>query len=246
MPEFRAVSLAAQDGELEGADASIDSVQPPILAGVPTRTSTFAELPFRLPSSWNIEDLYPFDLLLPRAVPAAVHEQQRTEFTSESLSIPLRLATINVRSMNDAGKIKFVADRAMQRKLDILFVQETRLPDTITSMTVDGYNLIASPAASSAGAHGGLAVLIKVDPHFSIEAHKCTSPRVLVVWVTIATKRCRLVCGHAPIAEAPLADHAAFAVSMREALADPKAGELLFIGVDLNARLAGLDTDFSC
>eukprot|EP00971_Amphidinium_carterae_P194072 3850897-Amphidinium_carterae.1 len=148
--------------------------------------------------------------------------------------------------MNDTGKIKFSVDRAAQRKIDVLFIQETRLSGDVTAMTVDGYELITSPAAPTTGSHGGLSVMVRVDPQISVVFHRCVSHRVLVVQLCIATKHCRLICAHAPIAEADEAEHAGFARHVEAALASTRPGEILLAGIDLNARLGDLMDEHEC
>eukprot|EP00971_Amphidinium_carterae_P201853 4005205-Amphidinium_carterae.2 len=232
MPEFT-VALDGNAGSLQGQDALTDLTQRPTFASVPWHTSTFPELPLWLPSTWDRNGLYAFDLLLPCASSAAVHEQKHIEFASASVTLSLKLATINVRSMAEVGKIKFVADRATQRKIDILFIQETRLSGSFEAMTVDGFELVTSPASTAAGSHGGLAVMVRSDPQLAVVSHRHVSHRVLVVQLCVASKTCRLVCAHAPIAEADDHEHASFARDMTAALSHIRSGELVFVGVDL-------------
>eukprot|EP00971_Amphidinium_carterae_P029985 589774-Amphidinium_carterae.1 len=100
---------------------------------------------------------------------------------------------------------------------------------------------------AASGAHGGLALLVKTDPLFAVLSHRSVSHRVLVTHLRVGpTLQCRLVCAHAPIQDAPDAEHAAFALHIREALSHVQPGELVFAGVDLNARLKGLHEDFTC
>eukprot|EP00971_Amphidinium_carterae_P191391 3797628-Amphidinium_carterae.1 len=82
--------------------------------------------------------------------------------------------------------------------------------------------------------------MVRADPNVAGVSHRCVSSRVLVVHLCIASKPCRIVCAHAPIAEADRADHSLFAHDIELALAGTKPGELVSVGVDLNARLGDL------
>eukprot|EP00971_Amphidinium_carterae_P049818 982060-Amphidinium_carterae.1 len=138
MLEFRS-AVEVTGSTLSGENASTDFVQRPTSACACWRPATFPELPYRLPSNWVMDELFSFDLLLPHARPAASIERKSAEFTDTSLTIPFKIASINIRSLCETGKIKFVADRAVQRKIDVLCIQETRLSDSVASMTVEGY-----------------------------------------------------------------------------------------------------------
>eukprot|EP00971_Amphidinium_carterae_P169021 3348398-Amphidinium_carterae.1 len=231
----------------KGQSASIGSSH--AFNPVPLRTATFAHLPFRLPACLTTMALHDFGLLLPSFFAASSERKQGTSSTlnsGSSLSLALSFVTINIRSLSEAGKIKFLAKRAADIKADVVFVQETRLTSCISGMTVEGYTIVASPASTASGAHGGLAIFVRIDPQLVLASHKAVSHRVLTAQLLIAGKPHRLVCAHGPTAETPLHEHAAFAEHMKVALASPALGESFVVGVDLNARLGGLQDDFAC
>eukprot|EP00971_Amphidinium_carterae_P235269 4668656-Amphidinium_carterae.1 len=147
---------------------------------------------------------------------------------------------------NEAGKVKLFTEKLALMKVDIAFVQETRLLSTFENAQAGDYHVIASPALSTTGAHGGLAVLVRADSQLVILSHTLVSHRVLSVALQVINKPCRLVCTHGPIAEAPEAEHEEFAEHVRLALQDLPKNSLVFTGADLNARLKGLEEQFSC
>eukprot|EP00971_Amphidinium_carterae_P305859 6078223-Amphidinium_carterae.2 len=151
-------------------------------ASHPCRTqrsvATFGELPFRLPNSVLSSAVHHIGLLLPSIcasrprAPRACDDDQ-----TPLLYRPFRLGTLNIRSLNESGKIKFVAKRAADLQLDVLFLQETRLPSSLGDLQVEGYECITSPALAASGAHGGLALLVKLDPLLAVLSHRSVSHR---------------------------------------------------------------------
>eukprot|EP00971_Amphidinium_carterae_P223014 4425353-Amphidinium_carterae.1 len=139
--------------------------------------------------------------------------------------------------------MKFVAAQLHELKADVVFVQETRLPASVDLQHLDGFQLFATP--SPAG-HGGLLVMVRKDPLFAVDKYFIHSNRVMSVHMRIDSLRVRLVCAHAPIAEAPDQDHEDFAQAMEKALVRIEAGEIVLTGCDLNARLATLIGEFQC
>eukprot|EP00971_Amphidinium_carterae_P089072 1762831-Amphidinium_carterae.3 len=159
------------------------------------------------------------------------------------LSIGLKVITLNVRTLHDSGKMKFVAEQLHAIKADIVFIQESRLPAHADMQKLDGFELFSTPAISG---HGGLLVLVRQDPLFSAQSFKICSSRVMTVRLFVDSILLRLLCAHAPIAEAPMSDHEAFAECVSDALADVAPGEVVLAGCDLNARLASLHGEFDC
>eukprot|EP00971_Amphidinium_carterae_P241737 4799912-Amphidinium_carterae.2 len=159
------------------------------------------------------------------------------------LTFPLRLITINIRTLYDSGKMKFFASQLKVLKADIVFVQETRLPEKVDLQQLDGFQLFTTPSPHG---HGGLMVLVRIDPLLAADRHRSISSRVMVVFMHVDSIPVRLICAYAPIAEAPIADHEEFAADMCAALQAPVPGELVFVGCDLNARLASVVDDFQC
>eukprot|EP00971_Amphidinium_carterae_P102402 2027360-Amphidinium_carterae.1 len=205
--------------------------------------ATFPELPRSLPASVT-SCSFDLGMLLPQPAPAA---GAQTHAVPGPVFASLKCITINVRSLNEAGKIKFAAEQALLLHADVVFLQETRLAQDTADMKVGEYTIVTSPALSTTGAHGGLAIFVKVDKNLQILSHRAVSHRVLVVFIRLgSTKACRLICAHAPIAESPSEDHDLFAKHISMALSGTQAGELVFLGIDLNARLGGLHTDFAC
>eukprot|EP00971_Amphidinium_carterae_P343866 6483898-Amphidinium_carterae.2 len=210
-------------------------------------TSTFGELPFSLPRCIHEQQLFDFGLI----VPQRKREQPRPQgelapAPQATLTFALSILTINIRSLNEAGKLKFVASKLEQLGVDIAFIQETRLPDSFDMTKIDGYHIVSSPSASTSGAHGGLMTLVKCSLDATPLFSQQVSHRVLVSAVRLSGKCCRLVNAHAPVTEAPLAEHDQFAADVGLALKQQEPGELLVVGVDLNARLMDLDNHFSC
>eukprot|EP00971_Amphidinium_carterae_P083887 1660065-Amphidinium_carterae.2 len=159
------------------------------------------------------------------------------------LFLSIRLVTINIRTLYDSGKMKFVASQLSLLHADVVFVQETRLPEHVDLQHLDGFELFTSPAVHG---HGGLMIMVRQDKLFAVDRFRQVSSRVLVVFMTVDSIQLRLVRAHAPIAEALDADHDKFAQDMQAALGAPTPGELVFVGCDLNARLASLVGEFQC
>eukprot|EP00971_Amphidinium_carterae_P297295 5906184-Amphidinium_carterae.1 len=145
--------------------------------------------------------------------------------------------------MNDPGKVKFVFKQLNAIHADIVFIQETRLPDHFDYSILDSFHLTSAPAIRG---QGGLLIAVKQAPFVTPIQHKVVSPRVLVATFEISGRRCKLVCMHAPTAETPQIDHDVFAQDVQTALSVDDNSELTFIGTDLNARLNGLQSTFSC
>eukprot|EP00971_Amphidinium_carterae_P329005 6461218-Amphidinium_carterae.2 len=159
------------------------------------------------------------------------------------MSLALKIISINVRSMHDSGKVKFVFQRLRDLGADIAFIQETRLPSHFNFTNLDDYHIVTAPAVAG---HGGLLIAVKHAEHVALSKYKVFSSRVLVAHFTIASKACKLVCMHAPIPEALTCEHEAFAHDVESALAHTCLGTLVFVGSDMNAKLAGLQDEFSC
>eukprot|EP00971_Amphidinium_carterae_P019609 386254-Amphidinium_carterae.1 len=155
----------------------------------------------------------------------------------------LKCVTINVRTMNDTGKAKFVLERLSALSADVAFIQETRLTDKFDFAALDGYHIAAAPAT---GGQGGLLIVIRQDKLFKFEGHKAVSPRVLLATLHVADLRVQLLCLHAPTAESPAEAHDAFAEHVSVAFACCEKNDIIVVGTDLNARLAGLDELFAC
>eukprot|EP00971_Amphidinium_carterae_P318313 6327195-Amphidinium_carterae.4 len=178
----------------------------------------------------------------PACMPAQMVAGDVTQH-GHDFSASLKLLTLNVRSMNDLGKVKFVFHRLQNLGADIAFLQETRLPLQFNIPTMDGFHIVTAPAQAG---HGGLLIAVKKSDYVVAHHHRIVSSRVLVASFEIASRKCRLVCLHAPIAEAPICEHETFAVQVAEATENLAAGEILLIGADLNARLRGRHEDYSC
>eukprot|EP00971_Amphidinium_carterae_P102720 2033197-Amphidinium_carterae.2 len=253
MPEFvpcnpHAVfaGAASVDGVSAVSDSPYRCSSSVVRSGVSV-TSTFAELPLFLPRCIMEQPLFDFGLVVSHLAREKRHRPcDHASAPQATLTFELRILTINIRSLNEAGKLKFVASKLAQLGVDIAFIQETRLPISFDMTQIDGYHVVSSPSASTSGAHGGLLTLVKCTLDATPLFSRQVSHRVLVSAVRLAGKCCRLVNAHAPIAEAVLAEHEQFAVDMGVALKQHEAGEILFVGVDLNARLMGLDDYFSC
>eukprot|EP00971_Amphidinium_carterae_P170106 3370412-Amphidinium_carterae.1 len=181
--------------------------------------------------------------LEPAHFPSAQTRAAASSLPDQDFSTALRLLTINTRSLNDLGKIKFVFNQLQKLNTDIAFIQETRLGEHFNMPVVDGFHVVTAPAQAG---HGGLLIAVRKGDHISELHHKVISRRVLVATFKIASRRCRLVCLHAPIAEAPACDHEVFASNVAEALVLSTADEVLLVGSDMNARLKGLHEDYSC
>eukprot|EP00971_Amphidinium_carterae_P325897 6456441-Amphidinium_carterae.1 len=178
-------------------------------------------------------------------VPMVVQPQRATPMLESTVSHGLTLLTINIRSLNEAGKLKFFTDQLLAL-VDFAFVQETRLPTSFENSQVGEYHIIASPALESAGAHGGLMVLVKADKQTTLLSHSLVCHRILSVTVRVMGRTFRLISAHAPIAEAPSEEHELFAVQLCAALQGVEKNETVLVGADLNARLQGLHSDFAC
>eukprot|EP00971_Amphidinium_carterae_P028717 565442-Amphidinium_carterae.1 len=88
--------------------------------------------------------------------------------------------------------------------------------------------------------------MIRKDPLFVVDKYHTHSNRVMSVHMRVDSLHVRLVCAHAPIAEAPVQDHEDFAQAMEKALSCIEAGEVVLTGCDLNARLSTLIGEFQC
>eukprot|EP00971_Amphidinium_carterae_P335658 6471629-Amphidinium_carterae.5 len=159
------------------------------------------------------------------------------------LCLPLRCITINVRSMNDVGKTKFVLERLHSLSADIVFIQETRLPEKFDFTMLDKFHVVAAPAISG---QGGLLILVRQDSQCVLESHRAVGPRVLVASVKVASLKLKLLCLHAPTAESPLSAHDTFAGSVDAAVRGFDSKDIVIIGSDMNARLGGLSEMFEC
>eukprot|EP00971_Amphidinium_carterae_P165650 3283655-Amphidinium_carterae.1 len=187
-------------------------------------TSTFAELPFSLPRCIMEQQLFDFGLIVPRHVPkkqqpCGVHASD----PQATLTFGLSILTINIRSLNEAGKLKFVASKLEQLGVDIAFIQETRLPDSFDMTKIDGYHIVSSPSASTSGAHGGLMTMVRCSLDAAPLYSQHVSHRVLVSAVRLSGKYCRLVNAHAPVTEAPVAEHNQFAADIGATLKQQEA-----------------------
>eukprot|EP00971_Amphidinium_carterae_P235480 4673125-Amphidinium_carterae.3 len=183
----------------------------------------------------------------PRSSAQAVSTSKATASSVQAtVTFELKVLTINIRSLSEAGKLKFVVNKLDQMGIDVAFIQETRLSSTLDMTKIGDFHLVSSPASETSGAHGGLMTLVRstldATPLFSRQI----SHGVLVSAVRVAGKCCRFINAHAPIAEAPMHEHDQFALDISLALKQHEPGELVFVGADLNARLMGLDALFDC
>eukprot|EP00971_Amphidinium_carterae_P027229 536332-Amphidinium_carterae.1 len=69
------------------------------------------------------------------------------------LMLSLKLVTINIRTLFDSGKMKFVVNRLHSMKADVVFVQETRLPEHADLEQLDGFQLYQSFGARAMAVH---------------------------------------------------------------------------------------------
>eukprot|EP00971_Amphidinium_carterae_P283428 5626471-Amphidinium_carterae.2 len=249
----RYISLLRQlESSCAGASTDLQHDPPPQSLEV-TKLLGAGSLP---PLATFVEFIAHRQILALHAAYSQIIRNQPVPSPSSSLSLPtttvhsqcdftctLKLLSINVRSLHDSGKVKFVFSQLAAIDTDIAFVQETRLPAHFDFPQMDGFHLATSPADTT---RGGLMIAVRKSPAVSVLKEKTIGWRILILTIMIAGKQCRLVCMHAPTAESSQSEHDFFAADVGLAVADLLPGEVLLIGSDLNARLGGLDDTFAC
>eukprot|EP00971_Amphidinium_carterae_P324254 6443764-Amphidinium_carterae.5 len=92
-----------------------------------------------------------------------------TTYCRSAFTCTLKLVTINVRSLHDSGKVKFVFSQLASIGADIAFVQETRLPVHFDLPRLDGFHIATLPAEPN---RGGLLIAVRDRPEVSVIQEK--------------------------------------------------------------------------
>eukprot|EP00971_Amphidinium_carterae_P066471 1316342-Amphidinium_carterae.1 len=154
-----------------------------------------------------------------------------------SSSFNFKLLSINIRSLAEQGKLVYVTTKLSDCEVDIACVQETRLRGDLDVRKVGDYSLFTTPASRY---RGGLMTLVRERPGVQTVDYVDGFLRVSRLSVRVNGRLLHIINCHAPITEAPIEDHAEFAVQLKEVV-DPvrSKGKVILCG-DLNARLKGL------
>eukprot|EP00971_Amphidinium_carterae_P191659 3803166-Amphidinium_carterae.2 len=154
----------------------------------------------------------------------------------------LRVSTFNARSLLEPGKLLFVAKKLAGADIDILCVQESRFRDSFSLSSIEGYQLCTVLADAT---RGGLLVMIRDKPGLTLlEQHAC-SARVLRATVKANGMIFHVLNAHAPTEEDAEAEHQLFGEQLLQAVQSVQGTGKTIIGVDLNAKLRGVQGDFS-
>eukprot|EP00971_Amphidinium_carterae_P190889 3787982-Amphidinium_carterae.1 len=153
----------------------------------------------------------------------------------------LKVSSFNARSLLETGKLIFVAKVLAKRDIDILCVQESRFREVLSIPSVEGYRLCSAPASAT---RGGLLVMVRDRPGLELLEHEVVCPRILRVALRVNGLLLQLFDAHAPTEEDNQEAHDFFATELSNAVASVCGRGRTLIGVDLNARLLGIDSTF--
>eukprot|EP00971_Amphidinium_carterae_P335463 6471319-Amphidinium_carterae.2 len=153
----------------------------------------------------------------------------------------LKVSSFNARSLLETGKLIYVAKVLAKRNIDILCVQESRFREVLSIPSVEGYRLCSAPASAT---RGGLLVMIRDRPGLELLEHEVVCPRVLRVALRVNGLLLQLLDAHAPTEEDNQEAHDSFATELGKAVASVCGRGRTLIGVDLNARLLGIESTF--
>eukprot|EP00971_Amphidinium_carterae_P299126 5942609-Amphidinium_carterae.3 len=168
--------------------------------------------------------------------PGGSHRRsQRTSKSAKEFS--LKITTFNARSMQEPGKLNFMAEQLQKLETDIMMVQETRFRDSFVLDSIGSFDLFTVPAEPH---RGGLMILIRQRKGIKVIEHTSPCSRLLRVSASINGELLHFVCAHAPTMESPSPLHEQFEADTRACLAQLKGVGHIVMGVDLNARLRGL------
>ena len=113
---------------------------------------------------------------------------------SEKDGKALRLMQLNCRSLLESGKRAEIARLAHLWNIDILCLQETHLPETDKSPTIESFTIVGrcdrqSDYSEAGGRGGGVATYQRAQYGVDLIETRCIQPRVESVTITIRTDR---------------------------------------------------------
>ena len=149
----------------------------------------------------------------------------------------LRIATLNVRTLTQAGSLEALKMDLAQYKLDILGVQETRLQEQEIDLGDHKLYLSASWLSGVKSRQGGVGVAVKKSLINSIVEQVALSERICYVKFA-ARRRANLavvVC-YAPTNEASLQEKDLFWSQLSDLVSSFKHRERICVIGDLNAE----------
>eukprot|EP00971_Amphidinium_carterae_P221330 4393973-Amphidinium_carterae.1 len=159
--------------------------------------------------------------------------------TFNALSMANKEAEKSLDPLRQTGQLKFLCDRLHAEKVDIAFIQESRLclPQ---SFDIKSHHIIQNPSKHGIG---GLLTLVAKSKHVVIKNHRQFGHRVLCVSLMYHGHTIFTVNSHAPIRKSAPEVHSEFATCMKRCLSTKAAGAILIGGSDLNTRVAEVPPD---
>eukprot|EP00971_Amphidinium_carterae_P352277 6492525-Amphidinium_carterae.2 len=163
---------------------------------------------------------------------------KRASLRKRADAFTFRLLSINIRSLAEQGKLVYVASKLRDCEVDVACVQETRLREELDVKTTGEYSLFSTPSSRY---KGGLMTLVRDRAGIQTIEYDDSSPRVSRLTMLVNGHRLHVVNGHAPITEAPDAEHADFAAQLKAVVDSIRHSGRILLCCDLNARLKGVE-----
>ncbi|KAK3528113.1 hypothetical protein QTP86_023836 [Hemibagrus guttatus] len=158
-----------------------------------------------------------------------VHRQREKR---KGKSVGLRIGTLNVGTMT--GKGRELADMMERRKVDILFVQETRWKGSKARSIGAGFKLFYYGVDSK---RNGVGVVLKEEFVRNVLEVKRVSDRVMSLKLEIEGVMLNVVSGYAPQVGCELEEKERFWSELDEVMESISTGERVVIGADFNGHV---------
>ncbi|KAK3549996.1 hypothetical protein QTP86_016957 [Hemibagrus guttatus] len=158
-----------------------------------------------------------------------VHRQREKR---KGKSVGLRIGTLNVGTMT--GKGRELADMMERRKVDILYVQETRWKGSKARSIGAGFKLFYYGMDSK---RNGVGVVLKEEFVRNVLEVKRVSDRVMSLKLEIEGVMLNVVSGYAPQVGCELEEKERFWSELDEVMESIPTGERVVIGADFNGHV---------
>ncbi|KAK3553970.1 hypothetical protein QTP70_017462, partial [Hemibagrus guttatus] len=158
-----------------------------------------------------------------------VHRQREKR---KGKSVGLRIGTLNVGTMT--GKGRELADVMERRKVDILYVQETRWKGSKARSIGAGFKLFYYGVDSK---RNGVGVVLKEEFARNVLEVKRVSDRVMSLKLEIEGVMLNVVSGYAPQVGCELEEKERFWSELDEVMESIPTGERVVIGADFNGHV---------
>eukprot|EP00971_Amphidinium_carterae_P137430 2723597-Amphidinium_carterae.1 len=145
-------------------------------------------------------------------------------------------------TIKSTGLITHFSQQLHQRSIDVCCVQESRLSPNAELNTKE---FTTTHVCAQLGV-GGLITFISRSPHIRTLQHRSPHRRIQATTLLIHNKRFTIVNTHAPVRDSPHSTHEEYQTCLLELLKDIHQDDRVIIATDLNARLSGMSSQFSC